>query len=51
MLFAAQKAANAVEVYWLPRSLWNITPGAGRRVNAMVRASVTRSVRMWSATA
>jgi hypothetical protein len=37
---------------WQPRSEWKITPGSGSRAaRALVRASLTSSVRMWSAIA
>jgi hypothetical protein len=33
--------------YWLPRSLWQISPGGGWRLNqAMCSASITSSRRM-----
>ena len=51
-LLATQKLRNRSEVYWLPRSEWKMTPGAGWRfLIAMSRASMIRSVRMWSAIA
>ena len=28
---SASRSVNSVEVYWVPRSEWKISPGAGRR--------------------
>ena len=45
-------AGGVLGMYWVPRSEWKITGPVGRRAaRAMSRASVTRLVRMWSATA
>jgi hypothetical protein len=51
-LLTLQNLTKSRLVYWLPRSAWKMTPFGGRRCfNAIARASITRSVRMWSATA
>ena len=50
MPWAWQNRANSAEVYWAPLSLWNTAPGwTWPWVMAIARASVTRLVRMWSA--
>jgi hypothetical protein len=44
MPYSVSWAAIAWLAYWLPRSLWKITPAAGlRRNQAIVSASVTMS--------
>ena len=49
---ARASSAKSRLVYWQPRSEWKITPAGGRRcTKAISSASVTSSVRMWSASA
>jgi transposase InsO family protein len=49
---AARRSVNAIEVYWLPASVWwispvrSVTPARPRVQAAMSRVSVTRSARM-----
>jgi hypothetical protein len=44
-------SANAVDVYWQPLSLWKMTLSGLRCARVISSAAVTRSVRMWSASA
>jgi hypothetical protein len=47
MLQSFNASWNSPLHYWLPRSLWNSTPGSGqRRHHAMASASLTRLVCM-----
>ena len=42
-----ERACHSAEVYWLPRSLWTVSPGAGcLAVVAIDNASSTSEVRM-----